>query len=159
MAKTIIFQLKMRKFLLIALTAGINLPILACGSNKEDFLNSKAVVIETLANPTKSWSGDVYSYPKGKAQMTLQRITAQPGFKTPLHSHPQPGIGYVARGALSCGTIDGQKLKISQGGTFATNQDTIHYCEIISKEPALLFVVYAGVEGQPITVPYKKDNR
>ena len=36
--------------------------------------------------------------------MRLQKITAQPGFKTPLHLHPQPGIVYVVRGTLTCET-------------------------------------------------------
>ncbi|HGY5538384.1 MAG: cupin domain-containing protein [Prochlorococcus sp.] len=146
----------MHRFLLITLSAGISLSVVACSYKKEASLDTKAVTIETLTSSTESWGGDVYSYPKGKAQMTFQRITAQPGFKTPLHFHPQPGIAYVARGNLSCGMIDGQALKVGPGEAFATNQDSVHYCEVVSKEPALVFVAYAGVKGKPITLPYKK---
>ena len=91
----------MRRFLLFALTAGIALPIVACSSKKETSTNVEPVVVETLINATESWNGDSYDYPKGKAQMTLQRITAQPGFKTPLHFHSQPGIAYVVKGNLA----------------------------------------------------------
>ncbi len=114
------------------------------------------IVVETLANATESWNGDSYSYPRGKAQMTLQRIVAQPGFKTPLHYHSQPGIAYVVKGMLSCGTIDGQKLKVGPGESFAAPQETIHYCESIGNEAALVFVASAGVQGQEITIPSKE---
>lgn len=88
--------------------------------------------------------------------MTLQRITAQPGFKTPLHFHSQPGIAYVVKGELICGTIDGQALKVGPGESFAAPQDTVHYCENVGNEAVLVFVVSAGVDGMKVTVPYKK---
>ncbi len=146
----------MRRFLLIALTAGVALPLFACGSKKETSANVEPVVVETLISATESWNGDSYDYPKGKAQMTLQRITAQPGFKTPLHSHSQPGIAYVVKGNLSCGTLNGKTLKVGPGESFATPQDSIHYCESIGDAAALVFVSSAGVKGQKITIPYKK---
>ena len=146
----------MRRFLLLALTAGIAFPIFACSSKKEISANVEPVVVETLISATQSWNGDAYDYPKGKAQMTLQRITAQPGFKTPLHFHSQPGIAYVVKGNLSCGTLNGKALKVGPGESFATPQDSVHYCESIGDEAALVFVASAGVKEQKATVPYKK---
>ena len=146
----------MRRFLLFALTAGIALPIVACNSKKGTSANIKPVVVETLISATKSWNGDSYDYPRGKAQMTFQRITAQPGFKTPLHFHSQPGIAYVVKGNLSCGTLNGKALQVGPGESFATPQNSIHYCESVGDEAALVFVASAGVKGQKVTVPYKK---
>tara|TARA_B100000700_G_scaffold97391_1_gene109587 strand:- start:243 stop:683 length:441 start_codon:yes stop_codon:yes gene_type:complete len=145
----------MHRFFLLALTAGIALPIASCSVKKEASLKNKPVVIETLISATESWNGDPYKYPKGTAQMTLQRITAQPGFKTPLHFHSQPGIAYLVKGNLSCGTTDGQALKVVPGDSFATSQDTVHYCESVGNEAALVFVASAGIKGQELTVPYK----
>ncbi len=88
--------------------------------------------------------------------MTLQRITAQPGCKTPLHLHSQPGIAYVVKGNLSCGTPKGKLLKIGPGESFATPQDSVHYCESVGNEAALVFVASAGVKGQKVTIPYMK---
>ena len=147
---------EMRRFLLVALTAGIALPIVACSSKKETSINVEPVIIETLISATESWNGDSYTYPRGKAQMTLQRITAQPGFKTPLHSHSQPGIAYVVKGNLSCGTVNGRTRKVGPGESFAAPQDTVHYCESVGDEAALVFVASAGIEGQKVTVPYQK---
>ena len=146
----------MRRFLLFTFTAGLALPLISCNFRKETSQNPEPVVVETLLTATESWNGDSYNYPKGKAQMTLQKITAQPGFKTPLHFHSQPGIAYVVKGSLSCGTLNEKSLKVVSGESFATSQDTVHYCESVGDEAALVFVASAGVKGQKVTVPYKK---
>ena len=83
----------MHRFLLLALTAGISIPIVACSPKKQTSI--EPVVVETLISASESWNGDSFSYPIGQAEMKLEKITAQPGFKTPLHLHPQPGIIYV----------------------------------------------------------------
>ncbi len=151
-------QSRMVRFLLIALTSGLVLPIVACNAQKITSQDRKPVIIETLFSATESWNGDSYKYPKGKPEMTLQRITAQPGFKTPLHFHSQPGIVYLVKGKLSCGTIDGQTLKVGPGESFASPQETVHYCESIGEEAAIVFVASAGVKGKEITLPYKKQS-
>ena len=68
----------MHRFLFIALTAGLVLPIIGCNSKNETSTNTTPV-IETLISATESWNGDSYSYPVGQAQMTLLRITAPVG--------------------------------------------------------------------------------
>ena len=87
----------MPRILLFALTAGISIPIVACSPKKQTSLEP---VVETLISATESWNGDSFRYPRGKAEMKLEKITAQPGFKTPLHLHPQPEIIYVQIGPL-----------------------------------------------------------
>ena len=146
----------MRRFLFLALTAGIALPIVACSPEKQTSLNISPIV-ETLTSATESWSGETLSYPNGQAQITFLRITAPVGFRTPVHTHPQPGVAYVLKGKLDCVvTADNTKV-FSAGDSFATTfGETPHYCQSIGKEDALVFVAYAGVEGQPVTVPYAK---
>ena len=145
----------MRRFLLIALTAGIALPIIGCNSKKQLSTNAKPV-IETLISATESWSKDSYSYPEGKSQMTLLRITAPMGYRTPVHTHSQPGVAYVLKGKLECVVTATNTKVFSAGDSFATTSgDTPHYCESIGTEPAVVFVAYAGVEGEPVTVPIK----
>ena len=141
----------MRRFLLLALTAGVSIVIIACSPKKQTSL--ERVVVETLISTSQSWNGDSFSYPKGQAEMKLEKITAQPGFKTPLHLHPQPGIIYVQRGTLYCETSDGQSLKVSAGESFASSQDTAHYCENTGDEEMVVFSASAGSEGNKTTVP------
>ena len=141
----------MRRFLILALTAGISLPVVACSPKKQTSL--EPVVVETLISASESWNGDSFSYPKGQAEMKLEKITAQRGFKTPLHLHPQPGIIYVQRGTLYCETSDGQSLTVGAGGSFASSQDTTHFCQNIGDEEMVVFSASAGSKGKETTVP------
>ena len=141
----------MRRFLLLALTAGITIPIVACSPKKQTSL--EPVVVETLISATESWNGDSFKYPKGKAEMKLEKKTAQPGFKTPLHLHPQPGIVYVLTGSLYCETSDRKSLTVGVGESFASSQETIHYCQNNGDEEMVAFVASAGIKGKETTVP------
>ena len=85
--------------------------------------------------------------------MKLEKITAQPGFKTPLHLHPQPGIIYVQKGTLYCETSDGQSLTVGAGKSFAASQDTAHYCQNNGDEEMVVFSASAGAKGKKTTVP------
>ena len=114
----------MHRFLLIAATIGISIPMVACSPKKATSL--KPVEVDSLISATESWNGDIFKYPRGQAEMKLEKITAQPGFKTPLHLHPQPGIIYVQRGTLYCETNDGKSLTVEAGESFASSQDTAH---------------------------------
>ena len=141
----------MRRFLLLALTAGISIPIIACSPKKQTSL--EPVVVKTLISATESWNGDSFRYPRGQAEMKLEQITAPPGFKTPLHLHPQPGIIYVQRGTLYCETSDGQSLTVGAGESFASSQDKAHYCQNIGDEEMVVFSASAGAKGNETTVP------
>ncbi len=140
----------MHRYLLFALTAGISIPIVACSPKKQ--LSLEPVVVETLISTTKSWNGDSFRYPRGQAEMKLEKITAQPGFKTPLHLHPQPGIVYVQRGILYCETSNGQSLTVRAGESFASSQDTAHYCQNNGDEEMVVFSASAGAKGKETTV-------
>ena len=141
----------MRRILLLALTAGISIPIVACSPKKQTSL--EPLVVETLISATESWNGDSFRYPRGKAEMKLEKITAQAGFKTSLHLHPQPGIIYVQKGTLYCETSDGQSLTLGAGESFASSQDTAHYCQNIGDEEMVVFSASAGAKGKKTTVP------
>ena len=141
----------MRRFLFLALTVGVSIPIVACNPKKQSSL--EPVVVETLISTNESWNGDSFKYPRGKAEMKLEKITAQPGFKTPLHLHPQPGIIYVQKGSLYCETSDGQSLTVEAGESFASSQDTAHYCQNNGNEEMVVFSASAGAKGKKTTVP------
>ena len=141
----------MQRILLLALSAGISIPIVACSPKKQTSL--EPVVLETLISVTESWNGDSLRYPRGKAEMKLEKITAQPGFKTPLHLHPQPGIIYVQKGTLYCETSDGQSLTLGAGESFASSQDTAHYCQNNGDEEMVVFSPSAGAIGKKTTAP------
>ena len=141
----------MSRFLFLSLTAGIFVPIVACSPEKITSL--EPVVVKTLISATESWNGDLFKYPRGQAEMKLEKITAQPGFKTPLHLHPQPGIIYVQKGTLYCETTDGRSLTVEAGESFASSQDTPHYCQNNGNKEMVVLSVSAGSKGKKTTVP------
>ncbi len=130
--------------------AGVSIPIVAFSQKNQTSL--EPVVLETLISASRSWNGDYFSYPKGQAEMKLENITAQPGFKTPLHLHPQPGIIYVQRGTLYCETSEGQALTVGAGESFASSQNTAHYCQNIGDEEMVVFSASAGSKDKKTTV-------
>ena len=140
----------MRRFFILLLIAGISFPIVACSSKKNTSV--EPVLVETLISASESWNGDSFNYPLGQAEMTLQKITAQPGFKTPLHLHPQPGIVYVQKGTLYCETSDGKSLTVEAGEGFASSLNTVHYCQNNGDNEGVVFVVSAGAKGKKTTV-------
>ena len=132
----------MHRFFLFALTAGFAFPITGCNLNENTSRSSKPV-IEILVSASESWNGDSYSYPQGQAQMTLLKITAPVGFRTPVHTHPQPGVAYVFKGKLDCVVTADQTKVFSAGDSFATTfGDTPHFCESVGSESAIVFVSY-----------------
>ncbi len=141
----------MRGFLLLVISAGISIPLVACSQRKQISLDP--VEVETLISATKSWNGDSLKYPRGQVEIKLEKIIAQPGFRTPLHLHPQPGIVYVQKGTIYCETSDGQSLTVTTGESFASSQDTVHFCENIGDEEMVVFVASAGSKGKKTTVP------
>jgi len=148
----------MRHLFSFLLAAGFSLPISGCSFKKFSSKNAKPV-IETLVSASESWNGDLYSYPQGQAQITLLKITAPVGFRTPVHTHPQPGVAHVVKGELDC-VVTAEKTKVfSAGDSFATTfGKTPHFCESVGNEPAIIFVGYAGVEEEPVTIPFKKQS-
>ena len=146
----------MRRLFFFLLTTGFALPISGCNFQKDTSMNSKPI-IETLLSASESWNGDLYSYPQGQAKMTLLKITAPVGFRTPVHTHPQPGIAYVVKGKIDCVVTAVNTKVFSAGDSFATTfGDTPHYCESVGNESAIVFVAYAGVEEEPVTIPFNK---
>ncbi len=132
-------------------------------SEKEEFFVPKVGILtyfvkapfarRVALNRENIFIRDFFRYPKGQAEMKLEKITAQSGFKTPLHLHPQPGIIYVQRGTLFCEASDGKSLTVGAGESFASPQDTVHYCENNGDEEMVVFVASAGVKGKKTTVP------
>ncbi len=91
------------------------------------------VTVRTLVQSTKSWNG------------------------TPLPAYPsgQPVInaGMLIRGRLLVTSATGASVQLQAGQGLIEMVNQPHYGTNNGTEPAEIVVVYAGVKGQPITVP------
>jgi len=129
----------------------------SCSNTKDQA--SAPITSDVLVSSTESWDGEGFSYPQGKAEMTFIKAIFPPGAKTPVHTHPQPGVVYVEKGWIKCTlTESGNEREFRRGEALVTSTgDTQHACENIGSEDAVLFVAWAGVEGVPLMQPVKAE--
>ena len=115
--------------------------------------DNKAVVVEKLVQSTKSWNGNLMpKFPEGQPEVTILKITIQPGVKLPMHQHPVINAGVLLEGELTVVTKSGQKLEMKSGDPIIEVVDTWHYGFVSGEKPAVIFVVYVGKEGSQLTI-------
>ena len=95
------------------------------------------------------------SYPSGKPELSILKITVQPHTTLGWHTHPMPNAAYVLSGHLVVEKqTGGMKKTIHAGETLAETVGTIHH-GYTEDEPVTLIVFYAGAEGLPLSEPAK----
>ncbi|KEQ18595.1 cupin domain-containing protein [Endozoicomonas numazuensis] len=114
---------------------------------------------EVLAHSNTSWDGTpLKSVHLDNPEVRVLRIAIAPHSKLPIHKHPVINAGYLVKGELTVVRLsDGKKLEMKAGDALVEMVDEWHYGENNSDEPAEIVVVYAGNEGQAITV--KKEEQ
>jgi len=119
----------------------------------EDPPPQKPIAVETLLKTTESWDGQsLPAYAEGQPEATVLRITIAPGAALPEHKHPYMNAGVLLSGRLVVRTEAGKTLQLEAGDSLAEVVDTWHYGSNNGTEPAVILVVYAGIEDQPVTV-------
>ncbi|EHO9417869.1 cupin domain-containing protein [Salmonella enterica] len=106
------------------------------------------VKVEPLLKSSNSWDGSPYnSYPQGKPELSILKITVPPHTTLGWHTHPMPNAAYVLSGHLTVEKkSDGTKKTIHAGDTLAETVGTVHR-GFTENEPVTLIVFYAGKEG------------
>ena len=115
-----------------------------------------AIEVKVLAKTEKTWAGDFLpSYPKGKPEITILRITIPAKEKLPLHEHPVINAGVLLKGTLTVITEDGKTLHLRAGDSIVEVVNKWHYGINEGDESAEIIVFYAGEKGTPITIKKK----
>ncbi len=91
----------------------------------------KKTVVETLVErATTSWDGEtLQSYPSGKPNFTMQKITIPPHTQLEPHSHTTMQLGYILSGELTITTEDGKSARFSEGEPAIEVVGKVHYGE------------------------------
>lgn len=115
---------------------------------------SSGVTVEPLMKTSNSWDGSSYnSYPQGKPELSILKITIPPHTTLDWHTHPMPNAAYVLSGQLTVEKkIDRTKKTIHAGETLAETVGIGHR-GFTEDEPVSLIVFYAGKEGMPLNEP------
>lgn len=114
---------------------------------------TKAVTVEKLAQSTKNWNGNLLpAFPEGQPEITILKITIQPGVELPMHEHPVYNAGVLLQGELTVKTKNGKTLHMKAGDPIIEVVNTWHYGINEGAKPAVIMVVYIGKKGQALTV-------
>jgi len=73
---------------------------------------------------SETMDGDALKYPKGKAEIRLQRVELAEGGIVPLHSHPIPLLGNVEQGTIVVKRQGMEDLIYTAGDTFIVGPKT-----------------------------------
>jgi quercetin dioxygenase-like cupin family protein len=107
---------------------------------------------EVLIQSTSSWDGTPYvSYPAGRPQITILKITIAPHTTMKWHSHPLPNAGYILSGELTIEQEDGTKEHFVAGQAVTETVNSIHR-GITGAERTVLIVFYPGTPGLPLSL-------
>ena len=109
---------------------------------------------EILARSTSDWGGaELPAYASGQPEVTVARVTIPVGQALPLHEHPYMTAGVVLKGVIEVRTDTGKRHVARAGDAVIEMVNQPHGGANIGDEEAVILVVYAGIEDQPITVP------
>lgn len=124
--------------------------LLAIPSFAQDF---NPIKTEVLLQSTSSWDSTLFQpYPEGQPEITISRITIQPGAQLPMHTHPNPLGGVILSGELTVYKEDGTSHTFQSGDPILEVVNTKHYGKNTGEEPTVLIAFYIGVEGVPLTI-------
>ena len=136
------------------------LAIAACSPDKkiETSDTSEKPVIQEIFTSSETLNGTPLKYPAGQPELRLYRVEIPAGGKIPLHTHPAPMMVYVQ--GVESGSLlntrlkpDGSEVKtvFKPGEAFVEGANEPHYVENNGKEPTIVWVTVASVEGEPTT--------
>lgn len=111
-----------------------------------------AIAVQTLAKSTQSWNGQLLpAYPEGQPEVTVLRIVIPAGQKLPMHEHPFINAGVLLKGELTVHEKNGGTKHLKAGDALIELVNEWHYGESVGAEAAEIIVIYAGIEGEPVT--------
>ena len=138
----------------------VALSLAACSPHQkvETSPTSTKPLIQEVFTSSKTLNGTALKYPEGKAELRLYRVEIPVGGKIPLHTHAAPMMVYV-QGVRSGSLLntrvqpDGSEVKtvFKPGEAFIEGANEPHYVENVGKEPTIVWVTVASVEGMPTT--------
>ena len=103
---------------------------------------------------SETMDGDALKYPKGKAEIRLQRVELAEGGIVPLHSHPIPLLGNVEQGTIVVKRQGMEDLTYTAGDSFIVGPKTPkHTMGNAQTDNAVVWFAAIGAKDVPILIP------
>jgi len=107
-----------------------------------------------LARSTQDWRGSTRErYAEGQPEVTVARVTIPTDMALSLHEHPFITAVVVLQGVIKVRAESGETHIARAGDAVVELVNQPHGGANIGGEDAVILVVYAGVECEPVTVP------
>lgn len=114
---------------------------------------------EVLAKSTTDWRGaKLPPYSAGQPEVTIARVTIPEGMALPLHEHPHMTAGVVVQGVLEVRTDSGDTHIARAGDAVIELVNHAHFGANVGEGDVIILVVYAGIEGEPITIALPRPD-
>ena len=102
---------------------------------------------------SETMDGDALKYPKGKAEIRLQRVELSEGGIVPLHSHPIPLLGNVEQGTIIVKREGMDDITYTEGDSFIVGPKTPkHTMGNAKTDTAVVWFAAIGAKDVPILI-------
>ncbi len=103
---------------------------------------------------SETMDGDALKYPRGKAEIRLQRVELAKGGTVPLHSHPIPLLGNVEQGTIVVKREGMDDITYKEGDSFIVGPKTPkHTMGNAKTDTAVVWFAAIGAKDVPILIP------
>ena len=103
---------------------------------------------------SETMDGDALKYPRGKAEIRLQRVELAEGGTVPLHSHPIPLLGNVEQGTIVVKREGMDDITYKEGDSFIVGPKTPkHTMGNAKTDTAVVWFAAMGAKDVPILIP------
>jgi quercetin dioxygenase-like cupin family protein len=113
---------------------------------------NKGVVVETILKSDTTSIGQKINYPQfANSEVTIAKVTIEPGESTGWHKHTFPVFAYILQGVL---TVEFENLKPKQftaGTSFPEVINTLHNGTNNGFENVVLIAFYLGEKGKGLS--------
>jgi len=114
----------------------------------------QALETKILVKSTAAWNGRAYDkYGDGRPELTVARVTIPAHTRLPWHTHPMPNVGYILSGHITVEDRATGRKKLFRAGEAIPEQVNAAHRGSTDNEAVVILVTYAGVAGQPRSVP------
>jgi len=122
-----------------------------CTSGKSQY--NKDIIIEPILKTDTTSIGQKIKYPNFQEnEVTILKITIQPGKSTGWHKHEFPVFAYILNGNLTVEIENNKAMQFVENSSFSEVIDTLHNGTNNGKEDVVLIAFFMGEKGKPLSV-------
>ena len=126
--------------------------IMMCLSGMAQNYNN-GVLVEIVQKTDTTSIGQKFVLPDLKnMEVTMAKVTLQPGKSTGWHKHNFAVFAYIAKGNLSIEFENGKTLQFAENSSIAEVVNTYHNGTNNGNVDAVLYVYYLGEKGKPLSI-------